>query len=118
MSAPSLSDPVAAPAIRRLCRRDAADYRAIRLATLACEPEFFGPSHDEEALRPLSEFAAVLDAATVYGAYVGGEIVGVIRFVRQSRLKEAHKGAVHGFFVQPERRGLDCWIVRHHRELV
>ena len=91
--------------IRVLSAGDVADYRGIRLATLACEPEFFGADYATEAARPLWEFETVLRTATVFGAYAAGAIVGVIRLHRQPGRKQAHKAAVHGFFVRPEQRG-------------
>jgi ribosomal protein S18 acetylase RimI-like enzyme len=112
------------PAIRRLLRSDVADYRTIRLATLATEPEFFGASYETEASLPLAHFIEALETSVVFGAYDGSEIVGIIRFTRGARPKDAHKGAVHGFFVRPDRRGqgfgsaLMTTLIETARELV
>jgi ribosomal protein S18 acetylase RimI-like enzyme len=91
-------------AIRRLTPADVDAYRAIRLATLAREPEFFGATYAVEAARPLADFSVVLGLSSVFGAYAGSDIVGVIRLTQETGAKESHKGVVQGFFVQPERR--------------
>jgi ribosomal protein S18 acetylase RimI-like enzyme len=93
-----------APIVRHLQPADVEDYRRIRLATLTKEPEFFGLTLEWEATRPLDYFAGMLASSTVFGAYSGGDIVGVIRFTRATGPKELHKGSVHGFFVEPEQR--------------
>ncbi len=52
----------------------------------------------------MADFAGVLAATAVFGAFAGREIVGVVRLAREPGPKEAHKGRVGGFFVRPEWR--------------
>jgi RimJ/RimL family protein N-acetyltransferase len=92
--------------IRRLTQADIADYRAIRLVMLQTEPAFFGSTYATEAVRPLADFARALEAAVIFGAYAGAEIVGTIRFMRETGAKEKHKGIIGGVFVRPEYHGM------------
>lgn len=62
--------------IRRLVAADAQDYRTIRLAALARDPDAFGSVYDIEVARPLSAFAERLASAAVFGAFPGERLVG------------------------------------------
>jgi ribosomal protein S18 acetylase RimI-like enzyme len=50
----------------------------------------------------------------VFGAYHGGEIVGVVRLGRDGGAKERHKGSIHGFYVEPawRQRGVGSALMR------
>jgi ribosomal protein S18 acetylase RimI-like enzyme len=92
--------------IRHLTPADAADYRAIRLAALQNASEAFGSTYESEAARPMSGWQERFAAPGAFGAYLGGGIVGMARFVQDSgSAKERHKGAVYGMYVTPEARG-------------
>jgi ribosomal protein S18 acetylase RimI-like enzyme len=92
--------------IRRLGVDDVADYRAIRLAALRTAPEAFGSTHDGEAERPDAAFAVRLVSSTVFGAYDGGAIVGMVGLRREEGPKDRHKAHVWGMFVRPEAQGM------------
>lgn len=91
--------------VRRLEAADAPDYRTIRLASLAREPDAFGSVHAVEASRPLSDFAERLTSSSVFGAYAGGTLVGVAGFKQQAGPKDHHKGFVWGMYVQGDWHG-------------
>jgi ribosomal protein S18 acetylase RimI-like enzyme len=92
--------------IRHLTPADAADYRAIRLAALKNAPDAFGSTYEMESERPLSGWEERLQTPGAFGAYIGGEIVGLARFVQDSGSpKERHKGSVFGMYVAPHVRG-------------
>ncbi|HKU98169.1 MAG TPA: GNAT family N-acetyltransferase [Vineibacter sp.] len=91
--------------VRRLVPADAEDYRAIRLASLAREPDAFGSVHAVEAVRPLADFAERLASSSVFGAYADGGLVGVAGFKQQTGPKDQHKGFVWGMYVQGDWRG-------------
>lgn len=91
-------------AIRRLDVSDVEDYRAIRLSALERAPEAFGSVHAIEASRPMAAFAERLATSAVFGAYVEGRIVGMIGFKQESGPKNAHKGFIWGFYVEPDMR--------------
>ena len=101
--------------IRRLqpTAADAEDYRAIRLAALQGSPEAFGSVYEIELPRPMSHFVERLTSSVVFGAYENGHIIGMIGFKQHSGLKDAHKGFVWGFYVQPgsRRRGLGAALI-------
>ena len=92
-------------AIRRLDGADAEDYRTIRLAALAREPEAFGSVYDAEVARPIEAFAERLATSQVFGAYAGDRIVGLAGFKPESGPKDNHKAFVWGLYVRPSARG-------------
>ena len=91
--------------IRRLAATDALDYRTIRLAARARDPDAFGSVYDLEVARPLSAFAERLTSAAVFGAFTGERIVGMAGFKAESGPKDCHKGFVWGLYVRPSARG-------------
>jgi ribosomal protein S18 acetylase RimI-like enzyme len=90
--------------IRRLTPTDAADFRAIRLAALQDTPEAFGSTYESELPRPLSVIAERLSSSTVFGAHLGGRIVGMAGYWREEGSKSQHKGVIWGMYVAPEAR--------------
>jgi len=92
--------------IRRFDASTIEDFRAIRLAALKEAPEAFGSIHEVEAARPLAVFADRLAGSTVFGAYLGEHVVGMVGVRPQDGLKRQHKGLVWGMFVQPHARRL------------
>lgn len=96
---------VPAVTIRRLVASDAEDYRTIRLAALAREPDAFGSVYDVEVARPLSAFAERLETSVVLGAHIGERIVGMVGLKRETGPKDSHKGFVWGLYVRPSARG-------------
>ncbi len=90
--------------IRRLLRADAAFYRDIRLEALELSPEAFGSTFAVESAEPLVWFADRLDAAAVFGAFIGPELLGVAGFFAGQGPKEAHKGVLWGMYVRPKAR--------------
>lgn len=90
--------------VRQLLAPDVEPYRRVRLSTLATEPDYFGASFEQEAALPLSHFAERLATAVVFGACTEDRVVGVAHFRREPRPREAHKGTVQGFFVEPDWR--------------
>ena len=94
--------------IRRLQRPDAVAFRALRLEALSDSPTAFGTSHHEEAAQPLERFAAELDAETdrqLFGAFVDGQLVGMVCVVREPATKERHRAVIRSMFVSPRARG-------------
>jgi RimJ/RimL family protein N-acetyltransferase len=94
--------------IRRLAPEDAEAYRALRLRGLAENPAAFTSSRDEEARRPLADTLARLQpdgAESVWGAFAGGTLAGVIGLARERRAKNRHKAVVFGMLVASEHTG-------------
>lgn len=91
--------------LRRLGVDDVEAYRAIRLHGLKTAPEAFGSTYEIESTRALSEFADRLEATATFGAFVKGEIVGMVGFWQSNGPRERHKGRIFGTYVKPEARG-------------
>ncbi|WP_419729107.1 N-acetyltransferase family protein [Lichenicola sp.] len=87
--------------VRLLGPADVEDYRAIRLAALATTPDAFGSVHAVEAARPIEHHAQRLGSSMVFSAYELGRIVGMVGLRQEDGPKDAHKGFVWGFFVEP-----------------
>jgi ribosomal protein S18 acetylase RimI-like enzyme len=90
--------------IRRLTPANASDFRVIRLAALQDTPEAFGSTYEAELPRPLTVIEERLSASPVYGAYLGGRVVGMAGYWREEGTKSQHKGVVWGMYVAPEAR--------------
>lgn len=90
--------------IRLLSPADAAHYRAIRLEALERNPEAFGSTFEAEHAQPLSWFAGRLAGATVFGAFLGAELLGTAGLMIQQGRKQAHKGLLWGMYVRPQAR--------------
>ena len=102
--------------VRRLKPADAEKYRQIRLAGLQNSPEAFGSTFESESLRPLRSFAERLGSSAVFGAFRGGELVGIAGFAIREGAKEAHKGLLWGMYVRPDAR--KCGVGRRLVEAV
>ncbi len=98
-------------ALRLLVPDDALAYRALRLRALTEHPEAFTSSAEEEAEKPLAWSAQRLavDAARphdcFFGAFQGGQLVGMVGLQGRYRPKERHNATVVGLFVAPEGAG-------------
>jgi ribosomal protein S18 acetylase RimI-like enzyme len=83
---------------------DAAIYREIRLEALRLYPEAFGSTFEAESVQPLTFFEERIGGSEVYGAFRGGELVGVAGLLVSKGKKEAHKGMLWGMYVGPSAR--------------
>ncbi len=104
--------------IRRLHPGDAVAYRTLRLRGLKDHPDAFTSSYEEESTKPLAATErriAPASADAVFGAFVGGALVGVVGLAREPRAKNRHKAVVFGMYVAPEHggRGVGMALLRH-----
>ncbi|MBX3143321.1 MAG: GNAT family N-acetyltransferase [Trueperaceae bacterium] len=99
--------------IRRLTDSDVEDFRTIRLSALRTAPDAFGSTYASEAARSLNETRERIAGSEVFGAYVGGEIVGMIALRRETYPKVKHKALIWGFFVEPrmQNRGVGARLM-------
>jgi ribosomal protein S18 acetylase RimI-like enzyme len=96
--------------IRELTETDAEAFRALRLRALRDHPDAFGSSYGDEAARPLSSIAERLRATVAspddvtLGAFVDGQLVGMVGFRREDYAKVRHRGYIWGMYTAPELR--------------
>jgi RimJ/RimL family protein N-acetyltransferase len=80
-------------------------------------PDAFTSSFEEERGKPLAAMAERIGADShdrVFGAFVAGELAGMVGLGREPRAKGRHKAVVFGMYVAPEhgRRGIGAALLR------
>ena len=94
--------------IRRLHVGDAPVYRAFRLRGLREHPDAFTSSFEEENLRPLAHTERRLAASVtekLWGAFVNGDMAGMVGLSHETRLKNRHKATLVSMYVANEFTG-------------
>jgi ribosomal protein S18 acetylase RimI-like enzyme len=95
--------------IRPITRAEAPAWRELRLEALKNHPLAFMSSYEEWVGRDLESFAGQIPETggddVLFGVYADGVLSGCARFVRETRAKERHKGAMAGVYLLPALRG-------------
>lgn len=96
--------------IRILGPEDAEVFSRIRLEGLQKDPDAFGALYEEERKRTDDEWKERLSNAQsgesgFFGAFVEGEIAGIIGFFRHKGTKARHKVSVVSMYVREASRG-------------
>lgn len=97
--------------VRLLTPADAPAYRAVRLAALESDPLAFLTSTQEFGARLLEAVAERLtpsDGSATFGAFLNGELVGLLTLARETAPILAHKVNVFGVSVAPQARRQGC----------
>ncbi|MBM7703142.1 GNAT family N-acetyltransferase [Metabacillus iocasae] len=94
--------------IRLLTKEDVEPYWALRLQALKDYPESFVNSYEEAKEKELSEIKKSFpeeSTSFIMGAFLDGELVGIVGFNQRKPLKVNHKGDIWGMYVAPIARG-------------
>ncbi|MFF0826733.1 GNAT family N-acetyltransferase [Brevibacillus sp. NPDC003359] len=96
--------------VRFLGPDDADELIKIRLEGLQTDPDAFGSTYEEEIQKPKEEWLRRLSQGEsgdsgYFGAFVEGQLTGIIGFFRHRGLKARHKAAIVSMYVREAYRG-------------
>lgn len=95
--------------IRSMQKGEAEAHRMLRLNALKNNPEAFGSSYEESIEMPLDIFEQRIPEPDSENRLIvvekEGRLLGMMAFIRETRMKQRHIGFIHGVYVEPEARG-------------
>lgn len=97
--------------VRQLTAGDAVTYREVRLAALLSDPDAFlitAAEFEGRTMESVAERLTPRDTSVTYGAFMGGELVGLLTLVREAMPRLRHRASIFGVSVAPGARGQGC----------
>jgi ribosomal protein S18 acetylase RimI-like enzyme len=110
--------------VRRLSTLEADSFRSIRLESLQRDPEAFASTLARELSESRDNFLERFDRSTLFGGFVGANLMAIAGFSPLEGPKIGHKGVLWGMYTRPEARGtglataLVGSLIEHAREYV
>ncbi|MEH1859919.1 MAG: GNAT family N-acetyltransferase [Nostoc sp.] len=94
--------------VKKLTKYDAEDYRQIRLEALEKNPDSFGTTYQEEVIKTIEQFRDRIPVDNnnfILGCFEDKNLIGIVAFHQESRIKLQHKAYISSMYVQQEYRG-------------
>ncbi|MDZ8032414.1 GNAT family N-acetyltransferase [Nostoc sp. DedSLP04] len=94
--------------VKQLTKHDAEDYRQIRLEALNKNPDFFGTTYQEEVIKTIEQFWDRIPVDSnnfILGCFEDKNLIGIVTFNQESRIKLWHKAYIISMYVQQQYRG-------------
>ncbi|MBN3942044.1 GNAT family N-acetyltransferase [Nostoc sp. NMS9] len=94
--------------VKKLTKYDAEDYRQIRLEALEKNPDSFGTTYQEEVIKTIEQFRDRIPVDNnnfILGCFEDKNLIGIVAFHQESRIKLRHKAYISSMYVQQEYRG-------------
>jgi ribosomal protein S18 acetylase RimI-like enzyme len=109
--------------IRKLTKHDAEDYRNIRLEALYNNPDSFGTMYSEEVIKTIDDFKNKIPVDNnnfILGYFIDKELIGIVAFHQESRIKVRHKAYIRSMYVKQQyrRKGIGKFLMKELIERV